>query len=320
MRRREFIAGLGSAAAWPLVARAQQTKVWRVGYLHPGFLDSPGDRILFEEFRQELETLGYSEGKNLIIDRRGGEGKNERLPMLAAELVSLHADVIVAVATVAIAAAQRATSTIPIIMTPAIDPVGFGFVKSLTHPGGNTTGFSSMGVNSAAKSVELLHAIFPDARRIAVLMSSNPNHPKMYDLASDAATAIGLSTTRIVAATDVDQAFQEISQANCDALFILGDPIRPQIVTLAAKGRIPALYQYSEYAEIGGLATYGPSLRSTWKRSAQYAVNIFRGADPADLPVEQPTRFELVLNLKTAKALGLTIPDIVLARADRVIE
>jgi putative tryptophan/tyrosine transport system substrate-binding protein len=322
MRRREFIAALGGAAAWPVVARGQQAKVWRVGYLHAGFLDSAGDAALFEAFRQQLVSLGYAEGKNLIIDKRAAEGKNDRLPALANELVALHPNAIVALATLAIAAAQRATSTIPIVMTPAADPVGSGFVKNLAHPGGNLTGLSSMLIDYTAKSLEILHTIVPDAKKIAILMSLHPTHPAMYEVASNAAQIIGFSTVPIVAATpaDLERAFEEIGKANCDAVFVLGDAIRPAIVTLAAAARIPAIYQFSEYVEAGGLASYGPSLPSVWRRSAEYVDKIFKGADPAEMPVEQPTTFELVLNLKTAKSLGLSIPEAVILRADKVIE
>jgi putative ABC transport system substrate-binding protein len=321
-KRREFIAALGGVVAWPLVVRGQHGKVWRIGYVHTGFWDSSGDLALFEAFVQRLASFGYIEGKNLIIDKRAAEGRSDRLPALANELVALHPNVIVAVATPAIAAAQRATSTIPIVMTPSGDPIRSGFVKNLAHPGGNITGLSLMQADYAAKSVEVLHTILPDAKKIAVLMSSNPTHPPLYDVVSTAAQTIGLATVPILAATvaDLEQAFQEIGKANCDAVFVLADPIRPAIVTLAAAARIPAVYQYSENVDAGGLASYGPSLPAIWRRSAEYVVKIFEDADPADLPVEQPTKFELVLNLKTAKSLGLSISESTILRADRVIE
>jgi putative ABC transport system substrate-binding protein len=323
LKRREFMSLLGgAAAAWPLAARAQQEKIWRIGYLTPGFLDSRTSAALLDTLRQQLSSLGYTEGKNLIIDQRAAEGRNDRLPALANELVALHPNVIVAVATPAIAAAQRATSTIPIVMTPSTDPVGSGFVKSFAHPGGNITGLANMFGDLTAKSLEVLHSIAPEAKKIAVLMSSNPTHPPLYEVASTAAQIIGLSTVPVTAAgaTDLDRAFQEIRRANCDAVFVLADPLRPAIVSLATAARIPAIYQYSEFVEVGGLVSYGPNLTSIWTRSAQYVDKIFKGADPADLPVEQPTRFELVLNLKTAKSLGLSIPDAIIFRADKVIE
>jgi putative ABC transport system substrate-binding protein len=323
MRRRAFIAALGSAVAWPVAVPAQQKRVWRVGYLDPGF-NSGADAALFEAFRQELSTLGYIEGKNLIIDSRAAEGKYDRLPALADELVVRSPDAIVAKATPAIAAAQRATSTIPIVMTPSTDPLGSGFVKSLARPGGNITGLSTMTPDFTTKSLEVLHTIIPRAKTIAVLMSANPAHPHLYELTSKAAQIIGLSTVPVMAATatatDLDRAFQDIGRANCDAVFVLADAIRPTILTLTATKLIPAVYQFREYVEVGGLASYGPSMLPIIRRSAQYVDIIFKGADPADLPVEQPTVFELVLNLKTAKALGLEIPPQLLARADEVIE
>jgi putative ABC transport system substrate-binding protein len=323
MQRREFITLIGGAAAgWPLVARAQQQKIWRIGYLHSGFLDSSADAALFDAFRQQLSNFGYIEGKNLIIDKRAAQGRYERLPALANELIALHPDAIAAVATPAIAAAQRATSTIPIVMTPSTDPIGSGFVKSFSHPGGNITGLANMCGDLTAKSLEILHTMLPNARKIAVLMSSNPTHPPLYEVARIAAQNIGLSTIPIVAATpdDLERAFQDIKKANCDAVFVLADPIRLTIATLAAGARIPAIYQISEFVEAGGLASYGAILAPMWRRSADYIDKIFKGANPADLPVEQPTKFDLVINLKTAKALGLQIPESFLLRADKVIE
>jgi putative ABC transport system substrate-binding protein len=322
VKRREFIAALGGAAAWPVMARAQQNKVWRIGYLHSGFWNSGSDVALFERFSQTLKTLGYVEGKNLIIDKRAAETKLDRLPALASELVALHPDVIIAVTTPAAIAAQRATSTIPTIIFPVTDPVRSGLVKSLAHPGGNITGLAFMSQDFTAKSIEVLHAIVPDAKTIAVLMTANPTHPPLYELANSAAQLIGLSTVPIVAVTaaDLDRAFQEMGKANCDALLNLPDAIQLAIVPLAAAAKIPAVYQAIEFVEAGGLASYGPSLQSIFKRAAQYADKIFKGADPANLPVEQPTTFELVLNLKTAKSLGLSIPEAVILRADKVIE
>jgi putative ABC transport system substrate-binding protein len=323
LRRRDFVALLGgAAAAWPLGARAQQGKVWRIGYLHPGFVTSRYEVALLDAFRQELNRLGYNEGRNVRVDIRNAEGRNDRLPALAGELVALHPNVIVAVATPAIAAAQRATSTIPIVMTPSSDPVGSGFVKSFARPGANITGLANMFPDLTAKSVEILHTIIPGAKKIAILMSSNPTHPPLYEVARNAAVMLGLFTVPIVAAaaSDLDRAFEDIGRANCDAVFVLADPIRPAIVSLAATARIPAIYQFSEFVKDGGLASYGPNLKLMWTRSAQYVDRIFKGANPADMPVEQPTKFELVINQKTAKSLGLEISPTMLLRADEVIE
>jgi putative ABC transport system substrate-binding protein len=325
MRRRDFVTFVGRAAAvWPGIALAQQSsgKVWRVAYLYPGTLDNPPDRALFDAFRAEMRELGYIEDKNLVIDNRDAEGKAERLPSLVTELIARRPDVIVAVATAAIAAAQHATSTIPIVMAPATDPVGSGFIKSLAHPGGNITGMANMFGDAIGKSVELLHTILPSAKRIAVLMSSNPTHPHQYELAEIAAKTLGLAVIRVMAPTpgDLEQAFDRMKQENCDALFVLADPTRPTIVSLAAKTKIPAIYQFSSFVVLGGLASYGPELKPIYRKAAQYVDKIFKGADPAQLPVEQPVVFEFALNLKTAAAHGLTIPDSVMARADKVIE
>jgi putative ABC transport system substrate-binding protein len=265
-----------------------------------------------------LQKLGYVDGKNLVIDRRGAEGHNERLFSLISELIALGPDVIVAVGAPPTAAARRATSTIPIVMWGTNDPVAAGFIKSLAHPGGNVTGVAGMFADSIGKSVELLRAVLPTAKRMAVLTSSNPNHPRQYELAEAAGKALGLVAIQILApaSTDLEQAFDRITQEKCDALFVLADPIRPTIVTLAAKTRIPAVYQFSAYVDLGGLASYGASITLMARQTAQYT----EGADPADLPVEQPVVFELALNLKTAAALGVSIPESVVARADRVIE
>src|SRR5258708_29061493 len=236
MQRRKFIALLGSTAvAWPWAAIAPQSsnKVWRIAHVYPGKLDNPPDRAMYDVFRGELRELGYIEGKNLIIDQRSAEGKLDRLPSFLNELIALHPDVIVAITTPAIAAAQKATSTIPIIMAPATDPIGSGFVKSYARPGGNITGMANMVGDAVGKGVELLHTILPSARRIAVLMSNNPTHPQQYELAETSIKSLGLAAVRVVAPTpgDLDQAFESIKQENSDALFVLADVTRPAIVT-----------------------------------------------------------------------------------------
>ena len=324
MRRREFIMRVGgAAAAWPFAALAQQpSKVWRIAHVYPGKLDNPPDRAMYDVFRGELRELGYVEGKNLIIDQRSAEGKVERIPAMVSELIALRPDVIVAITTPAIAAAQKATSTIPIIMAPGIDPIGSGFVKSLARPGGNITGMVSMSGDALGKAVELLHTLLPSAVQIAVLISNNPTHPQQYELAEIAIKSLGLAAVRVVAPTpdDLQQAFETMKNENCDALFVVGDVTRPAIVTLAARSRIPAIYQTSLFVPLGGLASYSPKLDAIYRKAAQYVDRIFKGADPAEFPVEQPVVFELALNLKTAGALGLSIPASVLARADTVIE
>jgi putative tryptophan/tyrosine transport system substrate-binding protein len=310
---------------WPWIAIAQQSsgKVWRVGYRYAGALDNPTDRAAFDVFRAEMRDLGYTEGKNLAIDSRDAGGNIERLPSLAKELVALRPDVIVAVATPAIAAARDATSNIPVVMSPATDAVGSGFIKNLDRPGGNITGISNMMGDTIGKLVELLHSIVPSATRIAVLMSSaNPTHPQMYGSVAAAAKSLNLATVRVVASTpgDLEEAFEKIKQEKCDALYVLADATRPLIVKLADTSKIPAIYQFSSFVELGGLASYGADLKLVFREAAHYVEKIFNGANPAELPVEQPVVFELALNLKTAASLGITIPASIISRADKIIE
>ena len=323
MKRRDFIVLTGAAVASLPSALAQQStnKVWRVAHLYPGKFDNPADRAMYDVFRGELRALGYVEGTNLVIDQRSADGKLERLPSFLSELIALRPNVIVAITTPAIAAAQSATSTIPIIMAPATDPIGSGFVKSLARPGGNITGMANMNGDALGKAIELLHTVLPSANRIAVLLSNNPTHPRQYELADVAIKSLGLAAVRVEAPTpgDLEDAFETMKE-KCDALFVLADVTRPTIVTLAARLRIPAIYQTSVFVSLGGLASYSPQLGAIYRKVAQYVDRIFKGADPAELPVEQPVVFELALNLRTAASLGITIPDSVMARADNVIE
>jgi putative ABC transport system substrate-binding protein len=324
MLRRNFIRAIGyTIFAIPWIAVAQQSsKAWRVAYLYPGSLALPADHAVFGIFRAEMATLGYVEGKSLIIDDRSAEGKFEGLPALVSEVVALHPDVIVAVTTPAIAAAQKATSTVPIIMAPGINPIGFGFIKSLARPGGNITGVSSMSDDMMGKTAELVRAVLPSAKRVAVLTSNNPSHPWQFELAEVAMRSVGLVAVQIVAATsdDLEQAFEIMKNEKCEALFVPGDATRPDIVTLAARSKIPAIYHSGAYIPLGGLITFTAKFDELYRNAAQYCDRIFKGANPAELPVEQPTVFELALNLKTAASLGLTFPDSLLARADKVIE
>jgi putative ABC transport system substrate-binding protein len=269
-----------------------------------------------------MRDLGYAEGKNLVIDHRDAEGKVERLPSLVRELIALHPDVIVAVATPAIAAARDATSSIPIVMSSATDAVSSGFIKNLAHPGGNITGISNMMDDAIGKSVELLHSIVPSATRVAVLMSANPTHPQMYGSVEAAAKSLSLATVPVAAPTpsDLEQAFQKMKQEKCDSLYVLADPTRPAIVMLADRSKLPAIYQFSAFVELGGLASYGADLKIISRKSARYVDKILNGANPAELPVEQPVVFDLALNLKAAASLGITIPPSVISRADKVIE
>lgn len=318
MQRREFITVLGGGAIlWPLSASAQQQRIWRIGCLSSGPPDS------LDSFRQRLTDLGYIEGKNLIVDARAARGQYDRLPGLAKEIADLRPDAIVAEATPAIAAAQLATKTIPIVMAPATDPIGSGFIVSYARPGGNITGVANMFGDLTAKSLEILHRVLPDAKMVAVLMSANPTHAQLYEVARNGAQIIGLSTAPFVATTPahLDGVFLEIKRAKCDALYVLADPYRAKIPELAAATQIPAIYQYGYAVEIGGgLMSYGPDVVALIAHAADIVDKILKGANPAELPVEQPTKFEFVLNLKAAKALGLTMPESVVLLADKVVE
>jgi putative tryptophan/tyrosine transport system substrate-binding protein len=325
MRRRDVFRILGGAAVvWSSEVRAQQSpgKVWRVAFLYPGSLVSAADREHWEVFRTELRKFGYIEGKNLVLDRRDAEGYNDRIPALVDELIAARPDVFVAVAPSAAVAAHRVTSVIPIVMWGIGEPMALGLVESLGRPGGNVTGTSSMSDESAGKSVEILHSAFPAARRIAVLMSTNPSHPRLLGLVKAAAEALGLTVIPISAPTpnDLEQAFTDMLEKNCEALLVLIDVTRPTIPSLAAKSKLPALYQQTTFADSGALLCYGASQKQIARRTAYYVDKILKGAHPADLPVEQPVTFELTVNLQTAAALGVRIPESVLAGADKVIE
>jgi putative ABC transport system substrate-binding protein len=323
MKRRTFIAALGSAVAWPVVVRGQQPKVSRVGYLSLGSSTDAGNVALFEAFRLKLQDLGYIEEKNLRLDVRRAEGDPARLPILASELVSLSPDVILGGASAATAALQRATSSIPIVMSSVADPIGSGFIQSLAKPGGNITGIANLITDVTAKSLELLHTAVPNAKRVAVLRSTTPTHQVMVKEAYAAAEALGLTIIPIMASTpaDFENAFATMHNENCHALVVLGDArISRKLVELADKWKLPAIYQVTGFVEMGGLLSYSANFTELQRQAAIYVDKILRGANPADLPVEQATRIELQVNLKTAKALGLEIPSSLLARADEVIE
>jgi len=323
MRRRDLITLASGAILTSLpFARAQQPsqRVWRLAFLVSDSGESEVQRALFEVFRDELRKLGYVDGKNLVIERRAADGHYERLDQLANELIASRPDVIVAAATPAIAAAHRATATIPIVMWGVGDAVAMGFIRSLAHPGGNLTGVATMFSDTIGKSLELLHSILPTATRVAILATSNST--RQFEEAEPAAKTLGLVTIPIFAPSrdDLGHAFETMVREKCDALFVLADPIKPEIVLLAAGKKMPAVYQFNAYVDLGGLASYGASLALMGKQTAQYTAKIFQGAKPGELPVEQPIGFELALYLKTAAALGLSIPAAVIARADKVIE
>jgi len=310
----------------PLAADAQQApKEPRIGYLSAGALTTAPT---FENaFRQGLRELGYVEGRNIAIEYRWAEGKYERLLELAAELVRLKVDVILAVTTPAAQAAKAATRTIPIVFTLVADPVASGLVASLARPGGNITGLPSISSEIIGKQLELLKETVPGVSRVVVLQNPDASsHAFMVREAAGAARALGVQL-RVLGARGpnaLDAAFTAITAERADALLVLADPFfrthRARIADFAAKSRLPSLSGEREQTEVGGLMSYGPSRLDLFQRAATYVDKILKGAKPAELPVEQPTKFELVINLKTAKVLGLTIPQSVLLRADQVIE
>jgi putative ABC transport system substrate-binding protein len=322
-RRRFLLTSLAVAA--PLVARAQAGKVPRIGFLTVNSPSTNAARI--EAFRQGLSDLGYFEGGNIAIEWRSAEGSLDQLPALAAELVRLKVDVIVTTGSSATRAAKDATATIPIVMAQDGDPVGNGFVVSLARPGGNITGLSSLFSELSRKRLELLKEIIPRLSQVAVLgTSSNPANAPQLRETELAAAALGVKVQYldVLDPKDIDKAFRAASTTRVDAVLLLVSTVfnsqRTQISELALRSRLPAIYGQQEFMEAGGLMTYHVSTVDLWRRSATYVDKILKGAKPADLPVEQPTKFELVINLKTAKALGLTIPASLLQRADQVIE
>ena len=312
----------------PFAGEAQQAaKVARIGYLTLNLAASPH---MPEAFRQGLRDLGYIEGRNVVIEIRSAEGKLERLPALAAELVALRVDVILAAGTPHALAAKQATRTIPIVFAAATDPVMDGLVTSLARPGGNVTGLSSLGSELVAKRLELLKQAVPGVSRVAVLWHPGAlgerTEKDMLKEAEVAARALGVRLQFVEARgpADFDRAFSDMTRARVDALTLLTSTMflseRRRLVALAAKHRLPAVYPWREVVDAGGLMSYGPDFADLFRRAATYVDKILKGAKPADLPVEQPTKFELVINLKTAKALGLTIPQSLLRQADQVIE
>src|SRR6516162_9624864 len=325
MRRREFITGLGSAAAWPRAARAQQAAVRVVGFLHAR---SPEDMVpQIAGFRRGLAESGYVEGQSVMIEYRWGRGQSDQLPAMAAQLVDRGVDVLVAGSAAPALAAQAATSTIPIVFSVGFDPVKLGLVVSFNRPGGNATGLSILTAALEAKRLGLLHELAPHAALVGVLQSAlgGPYFASQLQDLQEAARAIGVKVNVLRAGTDgeVDAAFDTFAQRRIEALLVTADTFfdtrRSKILALAERHAIPAIYQFREYAAAGGLMSYGIDLPRVYHHVGAYCGRILKGEKPADLPVVQPTKFELVINLKTAKALGLTIPPGVLAIADEVI-
>jgi ABC-type uncharacterized transport system substrate-binding protein len=310
-----------------VIAEAQQsTKIPRIGFLAAA---TPATAAhLVEAFKQGLRQHGYVEGQNVVLELRFGEGKAEQFPVLAAELVRLKVDVIVALTNPVIDAVRQSTQTIPIVMPAASDPVGAGFVASLARPGGNITGLTAFSPELNGKRLELLKEAFPKLSRVALLLS--PNFPgSALDLkeTESAARFLGLriQPLEVRNASDIDRAFEAMTKERADALTMFpGHPAlfvnRKKIVELAAKNRLPAMYSLSEFVDAGGLMLYGPDRLVGYRRAADYVDKILKGAKPAELPIEQPMKFELIINLKAAKQIGLTIPPNVLARANKVIK
>ena len=324
MRRREFVRLFGGAAAWPLAARAQQAAMPVVGLLDPTSRDANPDRL--RGFRQGLKDTGYVEGENVAIEYRWGENQNDRLPALAADLVRRQVTVIATFAHGALAA-KAATATTPIVFIFAEDPVKGGLVASLARPGGNATGINFLTAELVAKRLELLRTLVTGATRVAVLI--NPSGPNAKTTVKDteaAARAMGLQIQVLNAGTirEINAAFATFVRERPDALFVDIDPFfttrRVQLALLAAHHSIPAIYAVRHFVEAGGLMSYGSNLTDAWRQAGVYTGRILKGTKPADLPVVQASKFELVINVQTARMLGLTVPPTLLARADEVIE
>jgi putative tryptophan/tyrosine transport system substrate-binding protein len=328
MKRREFIALLSglAAIAWPLLARAQQIAMPVIGFLSTGTRE--GYAPFVAAFHEGLKEAGYIEGQNVAIEYRWAEGRHDQLPALASELVRLRVTLIAATGgTPSALAAKAATSTIPIVFYLGIDPVQFGLVASLNRPGGNMTGIAALTIELEAKRLEFLHELLPTAAIIAVLV--NPNNPAIEAETRsmrDAVRSLGLQLEilRASAVGDIDTAFAALVELRAGALIVLADAFltsrRNQIVALAARHAVPAMFHWREFAVAGGLVSYGPRLADGYRQVGVYVGKILKGAKPADLPVQQAVKLELVINLKTAKALGLKVPPALLLRADEVIE
>ena len=325
MKRREFIAGLATASALPMMAAAQPVKMPRVGFL--GNSTAPLEFNLVEPFRQTLRGLGYVEGRDIVIDYRWAEGNYDRFPALVAELISAGADVIVTAGTPAAFAVKQATTTIPCVMVAVGDPVGTGLVASLARPGGNLTGLTSVAPDLEGKRLSLLREVLPSLSDVAVLWNPvNPFHVTSEKEVLTAAKALHMEVQSVAVrkSEDLDDAFAAILARRPGALVVLADRVflhgRDRIMSFAGQQRLPGVYAYRELVDAGGLMSYGPNYAEMHRQAATYVDRILKGAKPSDLPIQQPTKFEFVVNLKTAKTLGLAIPPALLVAADEVIE
>ena len=326
MNRRNAVLALFGLLAAPLAAEAQQAgRTHRIGFLAGG---SPGSSSPYVDvFLQGLRELGYVEGQNIVIEYRWADGKSDRLPELASDLVRLKVDLIVASVSNSAQAAHEATRTIPIVMIGVGDPIGLGLATSLSRPGGNVTGTASYGPELVSKNLELLQEVVRDMKRVAIFWSpANPLHARVLKDVEGQARSLGIQVQplRIVSRDDLEGAFRSAATEHAAAVWVLGDPMfgvqRARIATLALNARIPTMFLVRQHVDAGGLMSYGPKFAELYRRAATHVVKILKGAKPGDLPIEQPTTFELVINLKTAKALGLTIPQLVLLQADEVIQ
>jgi putative ABC transport system substrate-binding protein len=323
LARRDFIVALGAAAAWPLAARAQQTKLPTIGFLIAGTPASHG--AWFAALVQRLRELGWIEGRTVAIEYRWAGARSEHFAEIAAEFVRLKVDVILTGGNAA-AAAKQATSVVPIVFVLG-DPVGIGLIASLARPGGNITGLSNQAPDLAGKKVELLREVLPSLRRLAIMANVDYHFAvlEMGEIQAAAGTlGIDVADFEIRRAEDIAPAFEEALKGRADALYVVGDALtatnRVRINTFALAARLPTMHGFREFVEAGGLMSYGPNFPDLFRRAADYVDKILRGAKPGDIPVEQPTRFDLIINLTTAKALGLTIPQTLLVAADEVIE
>jgi putative ABC transport system substrate-binding protein len=325
VKRREFITLLGGAAAWPLAVRAQQPKAPTIGYL--GATTAAAERARTDAFVQRLSELGWIEGHTVAIEYRWGEGRTERFLEIAADLVQLRVGIIVVTSTAAALACKQATAVIPIVFPLTGDPLGTGLVASLARPGGNITGLSNQAADLAGKRLEILQGLVPGLRRLAIL--ANAEYPGRVSEMADvqaAARTLGLDVAPFETrpTEDIAASFDSMRKDRAEALYVVGDALmngsRVRVSTLAINARLPTMCVAREYVEAGGLISYGANIPHLFGRAAELVDKILRGTKPGDIPVEQPTKFDLVINLTTAKALGLTIPEKVLALADEVIE
>jgi ABC-type uncharacterized transport system substrate-binding protein len=324
VRRRDFVkAIIGSATGWPLAARAQPEKLPIIGFLGP--LSLSAETKWTAAFVQRMREHGWIEGRTVVIEYRWAEGRSERFAEIAAEFVRLKVDVIVTAATAAVIALKQATSVIPIVFAVAGDPVGTGLVASLARPGGNVTGLSNQSADIASKRLDLLREVVPNLHRLAIMATGGPIGVLEMGEVQAAARTLGLEVVpaEIRRAEDIAPTIEAL-KGRADALYVVTEPLvntnRVRLNTLALGARLPTMHGTRDYVEAGGLMAYGANFPLLWRRAADYVDKILRGAKPADLPVEQPTKFDLIINLTIAKALGLTIPESFLLRADEVIE